>query len=265
MRGNVQCRLTGGLRLVPRSLGLRDAVDWLRFAVVDQFRRPTGKAGKLAGFVMGVRPSNRTRNRWAVEQLGLRAGERVLELGCGPGVGVRYALDAGAGEVLALDHSIEMIRQADWRNRPAAADGRVVFRLGGLETLRHDDGPLDAAFMVNVVHFLPDRLQAFDLLGELLADGGRLVIVYQPRLRRVGEDELLSSAEELAAEMREAGFSEVACHRLPLRPNPALCVVGRASSSARCPRRDPAAEPEARRDAVRPKLRLVVSGGADGG
>lgn len=233
-----------------------------RSAVVAQFRRPTGKFGKIAGLVMGFRRSNRKRNRWAVEHLALRDGDRVLELGCGPGVGVRFALQAGAGEVLALDHSIEMIRQADWRNRPATQDGRVIFRLGGLETLRHEDGPLDAAFMVNVVHFLPDRIQAFDMIGELLGDGGRLVVVYQPRMRKVGDDELLGGAEDLADEMREAGFVDVACHRLELSPNPALCVVGRVgavgprASAAMTSRPIPVAPKPGR-----PALRLV-SGGA---
>lgn len=254
----MQCRVAGGLRLVPRTLGLDEAMERARRAVVAQFRRPTGKAGKVVGLVMGFRASNRKRNRWAVEQLAIEPGDRVLELGCGPGVGVRCAVDAGAREVLALDHSIEMIRQADWRNRSAVATGRVVFRLGGLETLRREDGPLDAAFMVNVVHFLPDRMQAFDMIGELLADGGRLAVVYQPRMRKVGEDELLAGAEELATEMREAGFADVACHRLPLKPNAALCVVGYARQPARrtaapMPRR------ERRDERPQPELRLAVS------
>ena len=256
------CVVAGRLRSVPRTLGLDGLVQRVRAAVVAQFRRPTGKFGKTAGLVMAFRRSNRKRNRWAVEHLALRDGDRVLELGCGPGVGVRFALQAGAGEVLALDHSIEMIRQADWRNRPAVADGRVVFRLGGLETLRHDDGPLDAAFMVNVVHFLPDRLHAFDMIGELLGEGGRLVVVYQPRMRKVGDDELLGGAEDLAAEMRETGFVDVACHRLELSPNPALCVVGHVgaagprASDRTAARRMPIAPKPAR-----PALRLV-SGGA---
>ncbi|MGX1306287.1 SAM-dependent methyltransferase [Amorphus suaedae] len=246
---------------MPRTLGLDELAGRARGFVIAQFRRPTGKFGKTAGLVMGFRPSNRKRIRWAVEQLALDAGDRLLEFGCGPGVGVRFALEAGAGQVLALDHSIEMIRQADWRNRRAVDDGRVVFRLGGLETLRREDGPLDAAMMVNVVHFLPDRIQAFDMIGELLAEGGRLVVVYQPRLRKVGDAELLGGAEELADEMREAGFVDVACHRLELSPNPALCVVGRAGAAGprafeRTSRRMPPSPTPAR-----PVLRLV-SGGA---
>jgi len=241
---------------VPRTLGLDDLAERACRAIIAQFRRPTGKVGKLFGVLMGMRASNRRRNRWAVEQLSIQRGDRVLELGCGPGVGVRYAVEAGAHEVLALDHSIEMIRQADWRNRPAAAAGRVLFRLGGLETLHPEDGPIDAAFMVNVVHFLPDRMQAFDMIGELLAEGGRLAVVYQPRMRKVSEAELLAGAEELAAEMREAGFADVACHRLELKPNAALCVVGHTRARAR----RAVAGIQAKRDArPKPELRLVVS------
>lgn len=255
------CAVAGRLRAVPRSLGLDAMAERARRMIVAQFRQPTGHVGRLAGLVMATRKSSRTRNRWAVEQLGIADGDRVLELGCGPGLGVQFALEAGAGGVLALDHSIEMIHQAERRNRPATKDGRVAFRLGGLETLRREDSPLDAALLVNVVHFLPDRMQAFDVIADLLNEKGRLVVVYQPRLRTVSETELEEGADELAAEMREIGFTDIACHRLQLSPNPALCVVGRAPD-ARTRRPDHRSgigpvRPTARR---RPVLRLVSGG-----
>lgn len=256
------CVVAGKLRSVPRTLGLDAVAERARRMIVVQFRQPTGQLGKLAGLVMASRRSNRLRNRWAVGQLDMAPGLRVLELGCGPGLAVQYALEAGAGEVLALDHSIEMIHQAERRNRSAAQDGRVAFRLGGLEALRAEDGPLDAALLVNVVHFLPDRMQAFDVVADLLRPGGKLVIVYQPRLRTVSETELEEGADDLAAEMREIGFTDIACHRLQLSPNPALCVVGRmAARGTNALRTGTRRHPPARRPG-RPALRLIQGGAA---
>jgi ketosteroid isomerase-like protein len=48
---------------------------------VRQFRRPEGPLGRLAGWIMAARPSNRSRSRATVALLDIGAGDRVLELG----------------------------------------------------------------------------------------------------------------------------------------------------------------------------------------
>ena len=54
-------------------------------AVIGQFGRPRGVGGRLVGWTMGRRSSNVQRSEWAVSLLDLHAGDRVLEVGCGPG------------------------------------------------------------------------------------------------------------------------------------------------------------------------------------
>jgi protein-L-isoaspartate O-methyltransferase len=84
-----------------------------------QFHHPTGLGGHLAGWIMSRRPSNVARNRWAVQLLEVQPSERVIELGCGPGVAVAaLATRAVRGLVVGVDHSQVMIRQARRRNRP---------------------------------------------------------------------------------------------------------------------------------------------------
>ena len=56
----------------------------LRTWLVSQFGHPRGIAGRLAGWVMAHRPSNRRRNAWTVDLLDLQPGERVLDIGFGP-------------------------------------------------------------------------------------------------------------------------------------------------------------------------------------
>lgn len=56
----------------------------LRRRIVSQFHRPHGLVGRLAGFVMAHRPSNRQRNLWTVGLLEIAPSHRVLELGSGP-------------------------------------------------------------------------------------------------------------------------------------------------------------------------------------
>jgi SAM-dependent methyltransferase len=105
-------------------------------ALMGQFARPRGLAGRLAGWEMAVRPSNRKRNLWAVDLLEVQPADRVLEIGFGPGVAIRaLAGRASAGRVYGIDHSQVMVRQATARNRGAVEQGRVILRLGSAADL----------------------------------------------------------------------------------------------------------------------------------
>ena len=116
---------------------------------VRQFHNPTGPAGHVAGWVMGHRSSNVRRNRWAVDLLAVEPSDRVLELGCGPGVAVTaLARRATRGLVVGVDRSQVMIRQAGRRNAAAIRAGRVRLIHAPVEGMRTTDGPFDAALAV---------------------------------------------------------------------------------------------------------------------
>ena len=106
----------------------------LRSYVIGQFRRPCGWVGVLAGWIMATRPSNRLRNAWTVKLLELRPGDRVLEVGHGPGLALGLAAaKVPQGRVVGLDHSRTMHAQAARRNRAAIREGRVRFLVGSIE------------------------------------------------------------------------------------------------------------------------------------
>ena len=63
-----------------------DALGAFWRALGDQLRNPSGLVGRLTGSLMGV--VNAKPNALAIAALGIRDGESLLELGCGPG----YAL-----------------------------------------------------------------------------------------------------------------------------------------------------------------------------
>src|SRR4030095_13095473 len=86
-------------------------------AVVTQFVRPHGFAGRLAGWEMSLRPSDRKRNRWAVALLDVQPQDNILEIGFGPGLAIReLARRATDGFVLGIDHSEVMVRQGGVRH-----------------------------------------------------------------------------------------------------------------------------------------------------
>ena len=89
----------------------------LRRMAVRQFGKPSGVWGGLAGLIMEYRPSNRTRSLRTVDLLDIQPGDRVLEIGLGPGLAVqKVASLATRGKVVGIDHSESMVRRASRRN-----------------------------------------------------------------------------------------------------------------------------------------------------
>jgi cyclopropane fatty-acyl-phospholipid synthase-like methyltransferase len=200
----------------------------IRARIVDQFRRPHGALGHLAGWIMAARGSNRARNTWTVGLLEIGPNDRVLEIGCGPGLGLAEAArQATAGRVVGLDHSETMLGQARARNATAIAAGGVELVLGGLEKVAGLPGPFDKIFSINVVQFLPDRAAAFATLLGKLAPGGTVATTYMPRHRNPTRADAERTAREIADILARAGFASIRIETLDLKPVPAVCVLGR--------------------------------------
>jgi len=194
---------------------------------VAQFRKPEGRLGAFAGWVMAARGSNRERNRWTVDLLQIAPEDRVLEVGCGPGLALaEAAARATRGRVVGIDHSSVVIEQARARLRKLGLEARVELHLAGVEALAALPGSFNKILSVNLVQFVADKPALFQSFCRLLAPGGRLATTYMPRHRRATAADARGMAEELAGLVRAAGFAEVRIEELPLKPVPAVCVLG---------------------------------------
>jgi ubiquinone/menaquinone biosynthesis C-methylase UbiE len=157
--------------------------------------------------------------------LAARPGERILDVGCGPGFYVRELLDevGPQGSVVAVDASPDMLALARQR-----CDGfeNVMFHEGNATALPVDDGEFDAALCVQVMEYVPDPGVALAEMFRVLRPGGRVLIwdidwatvwchSEEPvRMRRVlsAWDEHLvhpSLPRRLGAHLRGAGFADV--------------------------------------------------------
>lgn len=202
----------------------------LRTRIVEQFGRPSGPLGLLAGLVMRLRPSNRLRNRRTVELLDLRPEDRVLEVGFGPGLAVARAAElATAGKVVGIDHSALMLRQASRRNAEAIRADRVELLLGSVDALPRFDAPFDKVLAVNVYMFWKDPIAVLGDLRRVLRPGGVIALTLQPRRRGATAEDTRAAGERMAASLGAAGFREVRTEILEMAPVPAACVLGRVS------------------------------------
>lgn len=194
-----------------------------------QFGRPSGPLGRLAGWAMAHRPSNRARIVWTLERLQIEPDHRVLELGFGPGYAISLvAPRLTAGCVIGLDHSAVMLAQARRRNAAWIADGRVQLVLGGLESLATLPPGFDRVFSANVLQFVPDRNDLWRQLLAILDSGGQVATTYQPRHRGATDDDARRYAARLVAEMQTAGFVDCRIEENPRFGVLAVCVLGHA-------------------------------------
>jgi SAM-dependent methyltransferase len=200
----------------------------LRNRIVAQFGRPSGVLGTLVGLVMARRSSNRERNRRMIDLLQIRDGDRVLEIGFGPGVAIEMAARlAPHGKVVGIDHSKIMLRQASRRNAAAIAARRVELQLGSGEALPTFTEGFDKVMASNVHMFLRDPVVALKGWLDVTRPGGRIAITHQSRMKGATDADSAQGAERIAVDLRAAGFTDVRVETLVMRPVSAACVLAR--------------------------------------
>ena len=156
----------------------------------------------------------------------LRAGEAVLDLGCGGGRDLFPAAEAVGpeGRVVGVDMTPEMVELAQ-RNaeRFRATTGlcNVEVRSGDLEDLPLDSVSMDVVISNCVINLTPDKKAAFREAARVLRPEGRMVVsdivLNRPLPPEAARDPDLYTAcvagallrKDYLAAIRAAGFEEV--------------------------------------------------------
>jgi ubiquinone/menaquinone biosynthesis C-methylase UbiE len=151
----------------------------------------------------------------AMRALGIEAGWRVLDFGCGPG---RYAVPlaqvvGAGGEVIAADKkilSIHRLRKSAERRRPAGK--LTIERRDAMEVLAGiERASLDAVLLFDVLHHVKDLSALAGELARAVRDGG-LAIVYPSEGPHPGRVDM----DEVTLRLGEAGFAPAGEKRLCL-------------------------------------------------
>jgi ubiquinone/menaquinone biosynthesis C-methylase UbiE len=104
-------------------------------------------------------------------------GERILDIGCGPGLLIEDIAErvAPAGQVTGVDIAHSMLELA--RRRCARFGTGVTIEEANATRLPFDDAVFDAAVSTQVYEYVPDVAAALTELHRVLKPGGRVVIV----------------------------------------------------------------------------------------
>jgi SAM-dependent methyltransferase len=112
---------------------------------------------------------------WAgpvADAAGIRAGDTVLDVGCGTGVLAREAHRwvGQDGQVVGLDLNEGMLAVA------ARAEPNVEWRRGDAASLPFEDASLDVVVSQFALMYFPDRVASLREMWRTLAPGGRLAV-----------------------------------------------------------------------------------------
>lgn len=153
-------------------------------------------------------------NRWTIALLDVEPVDRVLDVGCGPGVGVTAAAQvAPDGLVVGVDTSSTMVRHASRRNRAGIRDGQVEIHRADATRLPLPDRRFTKASSLNSLQFWPDAGAGLRELHRVLVPGGRVAIVLMARTDDPPEPDVPGWARELGDEMVAAGFEGLSHRR----------------------------------------------------
>ena len=183
-------------------------------------------SGLLSGRVRAL-------HRRVVERAAIAPGQRVLDVGCGPGrLALAVAGVAGpAGETLGIDPSAEMVALAT--RKAARAGSPARFQVAAIEAIPAPDQHFDAVLATLMLHHLPPDLQRRGLAEVLrvLKPGGHFVAVDFSAMPGHGFGHLLTllgvrrgseHAQHLESIAGAAGFAAVAVEPTG---SPAFCLI----------------------------------------
>jgi ubiquinone/menaquinone biosynthesis C-methylase UbiE len=194
------------------------------------FRQPGGRVAR--SFYREAKPHQES-FRQTLAVLALGPQDRLLEIGCGGGTFLEWALATGC-TARAIDHSAEMLALAARRNAPAIAAGRLRLQEADAACLPFDDEEFTAAATMNAFFFFSAPQAVLADVYRTLAPAGRIAIhttdtappIIARRMRLYSDDELKRMLER-------AGYEQIVLQRTgPGRRSQLVSALKPAATSA---------------------------------
>jgi len=156
----------------------------LRATGLDIDRLTTADLAPVDEFHVGGRPAT----VHLAEQLALKPGQHLLDIGSGLGGPSRYFAEAHGARVTGIDLTDDYVRTAAALARRVGLGDKVSYRQGSALDLPFAPGSFDGAYMLHVGMNIADKPALFAGIRRMLKPGG-FFAVYD--VMREGDGELL--------------------------------------------------------------------------
>ncbi len=144
--------------------------------LMDQYRRPTGRQGRIVAGLMNREHSALT--SWGLTHVNIDSDYVILDVGCGGGKTVsRLAQRAIQGKVFSIDYSPDMVQYAKEVNKKFLAQNRVEIVEGSVEKMVFRDDFFDLVTAFETYYFWSSLSEPFQEIKRVLKPEGKLLMV----------------------------------------------------------------------------------------
>ncbi|MCX6271896.1 MAG: class I SAM-dependent methyltransferase [Bacteroidetes bacterium] len=178
----------------------------------EQCRKPSGLFGRVVSIMLDI--NNKKDYEKMITELALKKGDRIFEIGYGPGQGIRM-IARGPVEctIGGIDFSELMYSKATKRNKKFKRKGIVKLKYGDIESAERDNERFDKIFCVNVIYFWSDLNKVFEKIYSMLDEGGGFYIFMTSAedlsKMKFSQNFFKYSIETVESALLKAGFGNV--------------------------------------------------------
>lgn len=185
---------------------------------MDQFRRPTGRRGRLVAALMNR--GHEMLALWGLTHVNIKSDHLILDVGCGGGQTInRLAQRASLGKVFGVDYSADMVEYARKVNKQLITENRVEIIAGSVEKMGFSDNFFDLVIAIETYYFWSSFSDALKEIRRVLKPSGKLIIInemvkdglYEVKHAKIIEQThvRLIPLEEIRDIVQTVGFVEV--------------------------------------------------------
>ncbi|XP_042348352.1 uncharacterized methyltransferase YdaC [Plectropomus leopardus] len=184
--------------------------------VGKQLGHPTRSVG---GWLISkfLKARNRVLEENAVQLLGIKPEDTVLELGHGPGLGLQTAaklLTKPTGRLIGVDYSTYMHQMASERLKELVASGKVTLYHCDVAAMPLEDNSVDKVFHCNCYYFWPDLQKGATEIHRVMKPGGLMVATLRlSNVAAVAAKQLIPGEnwrpEAYMTALTDSGFTDV--------------------------------------------------------
>lgn len=194
-------------------------------AFTKNFSRPKGFLGIVAGKIMAL--ENTAINKWTIGKLRIRPGNRILEIGFGPGYSIGFMLKHYRRVIIdGVDVSETMKEQAEKQFSTYVKNGRVKLMKADAETVELPANTYDKLLSVNNYTIWNDPRAGLENLTKSLKPGGMAAITMQPREEDASAEKTKMFGRQIRDDMLACGYEDVRVSFKKVRPELTVCVTG---------------------------------------
>jgi len=179
--------------------------------IATQFKKPSGLFGMFSSNIMIK--GNKTKYEKLIKDLSLQPGDKLLEIGYGPGVGLRMIAKACTSCIIhGIDFSKLMYKRAAKYNKQYLDSNTMLLQYGDFLKTPVASNEYDKIFCLNVVYFWNELHEPFKkVLSLLKASGAFYIYMVNRDALKKAPDTIFNkySVEQVIETLKSVGFGNV--------------------------------------------------------